>query len=416
MALDTRKAPLHASWGENPAALQKLFMIVGSLSIAVILLASTWGFKTVFTGHVVRMAEADAVAVCELMLDFVHDAILKGENSNRSVAVSPGDIDRLDREIANFVDHLHVIKVKIFDHDHRIVYSTDKAIIGKVDAENPRLRRALYGSIDTELKEKKITDLKEEKGFTQKVVETYVPIRNEVGMVVGSFEIYLLIDRYDRALRRALVLTTLIMAVVLLGTFAVSHLLIGQSVRQVREAHTLLHRTAITDSLTGVANHGYLVSRGAEEFDRARRGYAVGGDKGLGCVLLDLDRFKQVNDTYGHLIGDQVLREFTRRIQTILRPYDLLGRYGGEEFVVLLPEASTAETCSIAERMLETVRREPFLTDAGELTITASGGTATSRDSDRSLEELLKRADDNLYQAKRDGRDRVCCAPDGCPT
>lgn len=398
--------------GNSPGTLQNLFMVVGGLSIAFILITSVWGFRTVFSSHVLRMAETDAVAVCELMLDFAKNSFLKGNTDNRSVAVTPEDINRLDSRVAPFIDHFNITKVKIFDAKHRIVYSTDKSIIGKVDTANPRLQRALFGFIDTELKEKRTGDIAGEKGITQKVVETYVPIKNDVGLVVGSFEIYLLIDKYDRAIQRVLVIATLIMTVVLLGTFAVSYRIIGQSVRQTREAHILLQKIAITDALTGVANHGYLVQRGNEELTRAQRSYGVTGEKGLGCILLDLDHFKQVNDTHGHLTGDQVLHEFAQRLQTVLRPYDLLGRYGGEEFMALLPETPPDDTCKIARRMIDTIRQQPFKTDAGLLTITASCGTATSSETDQRLEDLLKRADDNLYCAKRSGRNRVCCDPD----
>lgn len=418
MRQSTLKRLIGMLWGTDPGTLQRLFMVVGSLSIAVILLTSAWGFKAVFTSHVVRMAEEDAVAVCEMMLDFAQHNIMKGVGVNRSIVVTPEDISRLDHDTAPFLDHLHVTKVKIFDHESRIVYSTDKKVIGKIDEKNPRLMYALNGAVDTKLKEKRVGDLAEEKGFTVKIVETYVPIKNDIGQVVGAFEVYLLIDKYEQALRRGQLLTTLIMAVVLFGAFAVSHRIIGQSVRQVRDAHGLLQQVAITDGLTGVANHGYLVLRGREEFDRAKRSYSANGEKGLGCILLDLDHFKQINDRYGHLVGDQVLKSFVQRVQAVLRPYDLLGRYGGEEFMVLIPETSARETCLVAQRILEGTRRQPFETDAGPLTVTSSAGANVSLENDSCFEELLKRADDYLYQAKHNGRDRVCCAPDAacvCP-
>ena len=383
-------------------------MVVGGFSVAIILFGSTWGFRSVFTDSIVKMAEADAVAIGELLLDFAKDEIMKGDAS-KYVAVTPDDIVRLDHGVAPFIDHLNVTKIKIFDRNFRVVYSTDKSIIGKLDRENPRLLHALGGSVDTKMKEKITPDLHEEKRFTQKIVETYVPIKNDLGLVVGSFEIYLLVDRYDQANRRGLVLITLIMAAVLLGTFAVSYLIIGKSARQVQDAHALLQHVAITDALTGVANRRHLFLRGKEELERARRSCGKTGGSGLGCIILDLDDFKKVNDNYGHLVGDQVLREFIKRVQSLDRPYDLLGRYGGEEFVALLPETSPEETCRIAARMLGAVRERQFETAAGLITVTASAGVSTSISEDKELEELLKRADDNLYQAKRSGRDRAFC-------
>ncbi len=394
---------------KKPEFLQRLFMVVGGISIAIILFSSAWGFRQVFIGYVVKMAESDAVAICRLMLDFEQEHILHRSNKPQFVHVSPDETAHLDTALAPIMRNFNVTKVKIFDHEHRIVYSTDKNIIGRVDSNNPRLLRALSGTIDSKLKEKKVGDLPEERLLTTKVVETYIPIRNKTDQVVGSFEIYLLTGKYDQAVRRGILLALLIMAVVLPGTFVASYLIIGQSVRQVKDAHELLQRIAITDALTGVANHGYLISRAKEEFERARRSYGSAGGKGLGCILLDLDHFKQINDTYGHLVGDQVLQKFVRRIELIHRPYDILGRYGGEEFLILLPETSHGETCAIAARILEAVRQEPFDSDAGPLTITASAGAATCTSTDQCLEDLLKRTDGNLYCAKRSGRDQVSC-------
>lgn len=394
--------------GSDPGMLKRLFVVVGGLSIICILLGSAWGFRMVFTSYVVKMAESDALAICELILDFSQDRILKGAEESRKVAMSSAGIANLDANMAPFMDHMDVTKVKIFDLNHRIVYSTDKNIIGKVDYTNQRLLNALAGNVDTELKEKKTPDLRGESVFTQKVVETYVPIKNNQNKVVGSFEIYLLISKYDKAIQRGMILTTMIMALVLIGTFAISYLIIRKTVLQVQDAHGLLQQVAVTDALTGTANRGYLVLRGKEEFDRAQRSYGLSGNKGLGCLLLDLDHFKLVNDTYGHLVGDQVLCEFVARVQQVLRPYDLLGRYGGEEFMVLLPETSSEEAFQIAARVLEVVRERAFVYGDFELKITTSAGVATSYLQDQTFDALIKRADDNLYTAKQKGRDQVC--------
>jgi diguanylate cyclase (GGDEF)-like protein len=129
----------------------------------------------------------------------------------------------------------------------------------------------------------------------------------------------------------------------------------------------------------------------------------------LTVVMLDVDHFKAVNDTYGHLVGDEVLREFGRRVGQASREDDLLARYGGEEFCLLLSATGPSEAFDVAERCRSAICQTPFETTAGPLTITASFGFATldAARSETGL-ELIHRADEKLYEAKRQGRNRVC--------
>jgi diguanylate cyclase (GGDEF)-like protein len=126
-------------------------------------------------------------------------------------------------------------------------------------------------------------------------------------------------------------------------------------------------------------------------------------------ALLDLDHFKVVNDTYGHLAGDEVLRETTRRIKSIVRDYDILGRYGGEEFLIVIPGADRQSALSVYERIREGIGSPPMNTSAAPLVVTVSMGVA-EYDGTMSDEELIQLADDALYRAKDLGRNRVVCA------
>jgi diguanylate cyclase (GGDEF)-like protein len=119
--------------------------------------------------------------------------------------------------------------------------------------------------------------------------------------------------------------------------------------------------------------------------------------------MLDLDHFKHINDTLGHQAGDHVLREVTHRVQSALRPYDALGRYGGEEFVVIAPGYDHASAGTLAERLLATVGSKPILTSGSSISVTVSIGLAFLAD-DSSPELLIKRADEGLYRAKDTGR------------
>jgi two-component system, cell cycle response regulator len=126
--------------------------------------------------------------------------------------------------------------------------------------------------------------------------------------------------------------------------------------------------------------------------------------------MLDLDHFKHVNDTYGHVVGDEVLREIARRLERAIRVYDSVGRFGGEEFMIVLPGTDPAAAEQAAERIRAEISREPVLTTAGTLRVTGSLGVVTHRGSVVDPTGLLVAADDALYDAKGSGRDRVTVA------
>jgi diguanylate cyclase (GGDEF)-like protein len=173
--------------------------------------------------------------------------------------------------------------------------------------------------------------------------------------------------------------------------------------RDLSELNAVLKRQALTDSLTGCANRRSLLEAlGAERrrWRRYRRPF---------CVLsLDLDHFKAVNDIHGHLSGDAVLRYFASVVQSMLRPSDLLGRMGGEEFAVFLPETIGAEAANVAERIRATLKGSPARFGGTEIAVTVSIGVAQWRaDDDQNIERFLGRADWALYAAKSGGRDRV---------
>ena len=177
--------------------------------------------------------------------------------------------------------------------------------------------------------------------------------------------------------------------------------------------NVMLHREAqrlsITDALTGVWNFRYLSMSLAREIERANR-----FNRPLAVLMLDLDRFKEVNDTYGHARGDAVLRELAARIAEQVREVDTLARYGGEEFVLVLPETTLDGATMLAERICAAVRRDPFGDpDEQPLRVTVSIGVAAFPHHGASPATLMHAADEALYAAKRAGRDRWHVAPRG---
>lgn len=168
-------------------------------------------------------------------------------------------------------------------------------------------------------------------------------------------------------------------------------------------AREALREQATKDSLTQVWNRSSIFDIMQRELSRSSREGAP-----LGVVLLDLDHFKLVNDTYGHFAGDAVLRESARRMQAAVRQYDAIGRYGGEEFLILFPGADEKSTASQAERLRAQLANEPMLLTETSITLTASFGVTAAVPNDGSTPEtLIRRADEALYRAKKLGRNRV---------
>ncbi|ROR32266.1 GGDEF domain-containing protein [Inmirania thermothiophila] len=162
-----------------------------------------------------------------------------------------------------------------------------------------------------------------------------------------------------------------------------------------------LERCARLDALTGAGNRAALDEELRRQMDLARR-----GGHSLGLLMLDLDHFKEINDRLGHAAGDEVLRECAARIRGAMRRSDLLFRYGGEEFVILLPDAGCEAAVALAERIRRAVSARPFRLREETVRVTVSVGIACHRPGEPQA-ALLERADRALYAAKRAGRNRV---------
>jgi diguanylate cyclase (GGDEF)-like protein len=160
---------------------------------------------------------------------------------------------------------------------------------------------------------------------------------------------------------------------------------------------------ATHDALTGIWNRRAVIDRLNGELARAEREAGT-----VGVLLADLDHFKRVNDTYGHLAGDAVLREVVNRLRTSMRPYDVMGRYGGEEFLMVLPSYDSKCARSVAERLRCLLSEKPLVTSEGTFRVTVSFGVASVHGGDSiGPDTIIKRADEALYRAKNSGRNRV---------
>jgi diguanylate cyclase (GGDEF)-like protein len=171
------------------------------------------------------------------------------------------------------------------------------------------------------------------------------------------------------------------------------------------EYHEEIYRLTIIDALTEIHNKRYLMEFLDRELARSSR-----HDRPLSLIMFDIDRFKAINDEFGHLGGDFILREMANRLKGNVRKEELFARYGGEEFACVLPETKLDGALVVADRILKVVSQAPFVFEEKSIQATISGGVvATQGEPDITPIELIRRADERLYRAKSEGRNRVCC-------
>lgn len=180
------------------------------------------------------------------------------------------------------------------------------------------------------------------------------------------------------------------------------HLELKHTRDELKKTLVKLEKLAITDPLTGVFNRRHLLELAEQEFNRVSR---YGSP--LSVLMIDADYFKQVNDNYGHAVGDETLKAIAQLTQNLLRKVDCFGRIGGEEFLAFLPETQISQAIKVAERICKSIGSFRIKIDQQNIQITVSIGVATYEAPDRKIDDILKRADEALYEAKRRGRNQV---------
>lgn len=225
----------------------------------------------------------------------------------------------------------------------------------------------------------------------------------KLGDVRGGISVLFNVDIMHERLRSVFAILTTLGILTLLLLLGSMYFITLKFFSRLNEAREKMEMLAITDSLTGLANRRHLMQRFDEEFQRARR---LG--KELGCILMDIDYFKSINDQYGHLVGDDVLRAISAILSESMRSYDVVGRFGGEEFLIVLPDTDFDATKGFAERMRSLVKEKiKMREDIPNVQVSISLGVASLSDDVASIDDMMRKADDGLYRAKNAGRDRV---------
>lgn len=390
----------------NPNSLQRLLLVLGVASMIIILTLSGVGIYRVSTEAVLSDAEEDGVRIAKLMISQQYRYLFSAGDKN--ISLNNREVTLFDQQTKDFLHPFAIVKIKVFNLNREIIYSTDTNIIGMKVQNNARLDRALRGEIDSKLETRdQVFDLAEEQLLDVDVVETYLPVYNSAGEIAGSLELYLDVTRYRNKISHQVTSSILVLTAILLGVFALSFWVVRIGAKQLKTVIMQLQQMAVTDPLTGVFNRGAVIRRAEEELSLMERRKHKESPNHLGVIMMDIDHFKKINDTYGHQTGDKVLLEVSRRITASLREYDTFGRYGGEEFLVLIPNCGCDGALNSAERIRQSVSGTPLQIDSDTLHITASFGVTCCHDSAEGFDASLRRADDALYQAKHSGRNQT---------
>ena len=184
-----------------------------------------------------------------------------------------------------------------------------------------------------------------------------------------------------------------------------AYCLIMRDITDKRAASEQQRKAIWCDYLTGIANRRAFFEAAELELERRKR-----SPRALSIIMIDLDHFKQINDTFGHAAGDAVLRHLSAQMMLTFRLVDVVARIGGEEFAVLLPSTTLADAAAVAERLRRAVASQPVVVDGTDIHYTLSGGGAAMHDSLSGLDALIKQADLALYAAKAAGRNRIQCS------
>lgn len=394
-------------------AIQKLPRILALtllLSVLTTLSVSGYVLNWVLGQHITQQAENAALQLAEWMSKReLAPYIVQGpDQPHFTLKFREQDMPQIDQALRTTLGLLDILKIKIFSIEGRVLYSTDPSVIGNWDSDNPALRIALSGTPVSELELKeRVIDAKWESRFDVDVVETYVPVLAPNGDTVGVFEIYQDATHAYRQIFSSTLIAVSVLACTLLLALGIAYAAVRKASHELEVSQSQLARLASRDFLTGLYNHREITRMAKSCFAEFHRDLRDQGGAAFSLIMLDLDDFKNINDSHGHLVGDQVLKGFASQLETQLREYTLIGRYGGEEFLVLLPNTPFQDARAIADRLCQRISAEPIATEQAVIPISASLGVSTAVRNDQGINQLIQRADDALYEAKRAGKNTV---------
>ncbi len=393
---------------EDPRAMLRKFLWIGLFCLAVLLILATCGIYRVYSWRLIESIHAEAQAVCQVVLVKEKKHLMMFDKGSARLQLSSGEQVSFDKRLQQYLRPFEVDSVWIWDRQYQIVNRSEEEKIKRTHDNFSALGQALAGQGFTRLERRVAAVVRgNASSRSSDQVVSYLPIYGQNQSIMGAIEIRRNIETFREEIHRGVLFSSMLLGTMLLALFGCVYLLVKKGADRLAKTQQILRKLATTDPLTGVYNRREVLSKATQIFLRGWQGTTSKSPENFGILMLDFDNFKTINDTHGHPIGDQVLRELATRIQGILRPYDIVGRFGGEEFLVVLPDSNRKQSQEIAERLCKAVREKSFDLGHLQLSCSVSIGGASAQSFDRDLNTLLQRADKGLYRAKKLGKDCV---------
>lgn len=387
------------------------YFLISSLSAVLLVLSLSVIWYTHFSRQLLIEHETEANATMtrvlgKLIWSEFADFITRDRLPLPAEMQQAPEIDRLDSIMADFLDNSRVLKVKIYSAQGLAIYSTEHAQIGQDKNDNPGFQSAMHGQPLSVLAYRD-----QFHGFEQTVVDrnllsTYIPFYEPTSkQIVGVFELYSDVTGMVHQINRTRNIIYAVAVTCFLIIFGGLYLLVQHGERIIRQqyselaiANQLIERLAYLDSLTQLPNRNSFEDSIKRQIARCKR-----KDCGFALFYMDLDGFKQINDRYGHAVGDLVLRETAHRLRIVIRESDLVFRMGGDEFTAVLQDITSEEiVVGIADKIIaavsELIRHQEL-----SLNVTITLGIAIYPLHATDIASLIELSDKAMYQAKQAG-------------
>ncbi len=394
----------------SPDRFKSMYLILAASCLGTILIVSSWVIQwnsaTDLRDTVISNSERIADAIYYTEVDAIQVISAQGK---QTISLADSARDSLDVRIRDMYDPFNIVNVQIVNQNRVVIYGSGKGLPHEFGKEM-RLTDAFSKGIIYYRLHKGVTvvDLMGEKREWIDLAEIVVPLKHQGGQIIGAIAVYSDVTKLTKKYNRQMINSILAQTFMLLFLSLISYIVIIRETTELSSAYQKLESMATTDPLTGISNRRQLLEQVEQHFAMMKRsGESIPRPSGLGFVMIDVDHFKKINDTFGHLAGDSILQKIAENIRKTLRQYDVFGRYGGEEFLIVLPNTIPSEAQRIAERIITVIRESAFDWDGTAIRITLSAGVTWSDALHETLDHVLSKADQLMYEAKETGRNRV---------
>lgn len=388
---------MYPTSGSSKRLLQT-FLALSLLSGFLILLLSGSGLHYLLEKHLLQNSRSQAISVGRALLE-QERAVLLGGLTLTQTFLSTDELHEFGERMVRTMALLDVIKVKLFARDASIIYSSDPSLTGSYENTNATLAEVLEkGVVIAEIEQKEyIRALAGKHLYDREVAEIYLPLRNDEGVIFGGFELYIDVTDKGQSIDGFIANALLLIALILFMTFSLFYLLMRKGVVQLKGCNDGL------DPLTEVFNRQSVLKQADELFHHIIINQPARPKLGMGLLLAQIDGFQAVNDMYGHKIGDNILREMAERLKKLIPEEAIVGRYSGEEFIILLPHTSRSLSTEIAKGINQQLQMFPFKLGAKQQYITLSIGHTYIDGDEPNLHSCIARAHMGQRRAQEGG-------------